>query len=119
MGDLLWKKSGVSGPDADVMKFLAGEDVVLDRDLLLFDLRASAAHANGLEKIGILSKDENTRLQSALATLAEEYRSGNRKLGTEFEDGHSAIEMITASAEFVTMILPPVLGRLLQWSMFA
>ena len=83
MGDLLWKKSGTSGPDAQVMKFLAGEDVVLDRELLLFDLRASAAHANGLEMIGVLSKDENTRLQSALATLAEEYRSGNRKLGTD------------------------------------
>ena len=59
MADLLWKKSGTTGPDTEVMEFLAGEDVVLDRELLLFDLQASAAHANGLEKIGVLSKDEN------------------------------------------------------------
>jgi argininosuccinate lyase len=92
MSDLLWKKSGSAGPDADVMAFLAGEDVVLDRELLLFDIQASAAHANGLQSIGILSEDENKRMQEALVSLAGEYSSGKRTLDAEFEDGHSAIE---------------------------
>ena len=92
MSDFLWKKSGTAGPGADLMEFLAGEDVVLDRELLLFDLQASAAHANGLELIGILSNEENSRMQEALAILAGEYRSGKRILDKEFEDGHSAIE---------------------------
>jgi argininosuccinate lyase len=92
MSDLLWKKSGSAGPDAEIMRFLAGEDVVLDRELLLFDLQASAAHANGLMTIGILTDGENARIQEALATLATEYRSGKRTLDSSFEDGHSAIE---------------------------
>ncbi len=92
MSDLLWKKSGSAGPDSDVMDFLAGEDVVLDRQLLLFDLQASAAHANGLESIGILTAEENTRMQEALSILAGEYRTGKRELDAGFEDGHSAIE---------------------------
>ena len=47
MSDLIWKKTGqASMPDEAVMTFLAGEDVLLDRELLPFDLEASAAHAN-------------------------------------------------------------------------
>lgn len=90
--DLLWNKTGLTGPDEDVMAFLAGEDVVLDRELLLFDLQASAAHANGLCSIGILSADENKQLQQALQTLGDEYRAGDRVLDSRYEDCHSAIE---------------------------
>lgn len=92
MSDLLWKKTGKTGPDDEVMAFLAGEDVELDRHLLLFDIRASASHANGLESIGVLSKEENQKIQSALQTIADDFRSGRRTLDQQFEDGHSAIE---------------------------
>jgi argininosuccinate lyase len=93
MSDPIWKKSGKSaGPDAQVMEFLAGEDVVLDRELLLFDMQASAAHAMGLSRIGIFTDEENARVQAALRQLGEEFRSGERVLDTQFEDGHSAIE---------------------------
>ncbi|NIM71022.1 MAG: argininosuccinate lyase [Xanthomonadales bacterium] len=93
MTDFLWRKDGgEAGPDEVVMEFLAGEDVQLDRELLLFDLRASAAHANGLAQIGILDDEENARLQAELRALAEEYRAGRLALGPPFEDGHSAIE---------------------------
>jgi argininosuccinate lyase len=93
MTDYVWRKSGSdAGPDAQVMEFLAGEDVVLDRELLLFDIEASAAHANGLREIGILGDEENREIQAALGTIAEDYRSGRRVLDERFEDGHSAIE---------------------------
>lgn len=92
MSDLLWKKGGSSGPDSEVMKFLSGDDVVLDRDLLLFDIQASAAHANGLQEIKILNEAENQQIQAALETIADEYQSQTRVLDDRFEDGHSAIE---------------------------
>lgn len=92
MSKILWKKAGSSGLDPDVMKFLAGEDVLLDRQLILFDMQASAAHANGLQLAGILSEQENARIQTALQQLATEYQSGQRLLDEQFEDGHSAIE---------------------------
>ena len=44
MSTLLWQKNGVK-TDAAVMRFLAGDDVVLDRELFPFDIRATAAHA--------------------------------------------------------------------------
>ncbi len=42
MKDLIWKKQG-KGDDTDpaIMEFLAGEDVELDQELILFDLQAS------------------------------------------------------------------------------
>jgi argininosuccinate lyase len=93
MTDYVWKKSGrQAGPDAQVMEFLAGEDVLLDRELLLFDIEASAAHADGLGEIGILTGEENRRIRAALQTIADEYRNGRRLLDERFEDGHSAIE---------------------------
>ncbi|MFY1079918.1 hypothetical protein, partial [Escherichia coli] len=44
--------------DAQIQTFLAGDDVILDREFFLHDIAASAAHAQGLQHIGILSADE-------------------------------------------------------------
>jgi len=93
MKDLIWKKDGKGETaDAAVMAFLAGEDVELDRELLQFDLEASAAHVRGLEQTGILSNAEAGRLQEGLQTIATDIREGNRTLDNRYEDGHSAIE---------------------------
>ncbi len=93
MKDLIWKKDG-KGERADpaIMAFLAGEDVLLDRDLLLFDLEASAAHVKGLRRIGILNTEESSRLLDGLQLIESEFRDGTRELDNHFEDGHSAIE---------------------------
>ncbi|WP_119718998.1 argininosuccinate lyase [Cognatilysobacter tabacisoli] len=91
MSDLLWQKSGVK-VDARIQQFLAGEDVVLDREFFLFDIDASRAHAQGLQRIGILSADELASLERELAALADDFRSGAFVLDDRFEDGHSAIE---------------------------
>ncbi|MGA0264645.1 MAG: argininosuccinate lyase [Lysobacterales bacterium] len=93
MSNLIWKKTGqASMPDEAIMTFLAGEDVLLDRELLPFDLEASAAHANGLAGAGILEPGEAMRLAECLARYSTEIQQGERVLGAEFEDGHSAIE---------------------------
>ena len=91
MSDLLWQKPGVT-VDARIQKFLAGDDVILDREFFLHDISASKAHAEGLQRIGILSADELSGLQRELDTLADDFRSGAFVLDERFEDCHSAIE---------------------------
>jgi argininosuccinate lyase len=93
MKDLIWKKEGKGErTDPQVMDFLAGEDIELDKELLLFDIKASAAHARGLQKIGILSAEELESLLTGLQTIEEDVIKGSRNLDERFEDGHSAIE---------------------------
>jgi argininosuccinate lyase len=91
MSDLLWQKPGVS-VDADIQAFLAGDDVVLDRAFFLHDIAASKVHAEGLQRIGILSADELAQLSRELDALAGDFRSGDFVLDARYEDGHSAIE---------------------------
>ena len=91
MSDLLWQKPGVKVDDR-IQAFLAGDDVLLDREFFLHDITASAAHAEGLQRIGILTADELEGLKRELAVLADDFRSGDFVLDERFEDGHSAIE---------------------------
>jgi len=93
MKDLIWKKDGKDEPtDPAIMAFLAGEDVELDKELLLFDIQASAAHLKGLQQIDILSADEAGKLLDGLQSIAKDIESGARELDDRYEDGHSAIE---------------------------
>jgi len=91
MSSPLWQKSDTV-IDPRIMRFLAGEDVVLDRELLPFDIRASHAHAAGLARIGILTADENAAIARELDALAADFASGEFVLDARYEDGHSAIE---------------------------
>jgi len=93
MKDLIWKKDGKGeSADPEIMAFLAGEDIELDKELLLFDIEASAAHVKGLQQIDILSADESARLLDGLSVIQKDILEGNRELDSSFEDGHSAIE---------------------------
>jgi argininosuccinate lyase len=91
MSDLLWQKPGVK-VDARIQEFLAGEDVVLDREFFLHDIQASRAHAEGLQRIGILDPAELDALVHELDALAADFGAGRFVLDGRFEDGHSAIE---------------------------
>ncbi|MEP7097466.1 MAG: argininosuccinate lyase [Dokdonella sp.] len=91
MTDLLWQKPGTH-TDERIMRFLAGDDVILDREFLLHDIEASKAHVEGLANIGILSADEAPAITRELDVLAEDFRSGRFVLDDRYEDGHSAIE---------------------------
>jgi len=91
MSDLLWQKPGVT-VDAEIQAFLAGDDVVLDREFFLHDIVASRAHAQGLRRIGILTADELAALERELDALADDFRGGAFVLDATYEDGHSAIE---------------------------
>lgn len=91
MTHLLWQKPGVA-VDAKIQAFLAGDDVILDREFFLYDIAASTAHAEGLQHIGILSPEELDGLKRELAILADDFRSDAFVLDERYEDCHSAIE---------------------------
>src|SRR5690348_2195824 len=87
----LWQKSGIQ-IDARIMRFLAGDDVLLDREFFLHDITASKAHVEGLANIGVVSADEAAALKRELDALADDFTSGAFVLDERYEDGHSAIE---------------------------
>ena len=87
----VWDKGG-TGVNPQLQQFLAGHDVLLDRQLMEHDIAASTAHVNGLGRIGVLNSDEVTALRDALAQLLVAWRSGAFVLDERFEDGHSAVE---------------------------
>ncbi len=86
----LWHK-GVP-LDPRIKAFTVGEDAHLDRTLLPWDLRGSAAHARMLGGIGVLSADETRRLLEALGALAAECAAGRFTVADGDEDCHTAIE---------------------------
>lgn len=88
----IWSKDGQKGADAEIQAFLAGEDILLDQHLILFDIEASAAHASGLHQCGILSVGELNALTEGLSQLRHQIVAGDYVLGPPHEDGHSAIE---------------------------
>ena len=92
MQDLIWKKTNDERVSASIMAFLAGEDVELDKELLLFDLRASVAHVKGLQTIDILNAEEAARLLAGLEQIENDLSAGKKVLDNRFEDGHSALE---------------------------
>ncbi len=91
MPEYLWQKESTV-TDAQVMEFLAGDDVLLDRILLPYDIRASRAHAGGLHSIGLIDARELAQLEATLDALDAAVASGEFVLDARFEDGHSAIE---------------------------
>ncbi|HEX6613423.1 MAG TPA: argininosuccinate lyase [Rhodanobacteraceae bacterium] len=91
MSDLLWQKKGTR-TDERIMRFLAGDDVLLDREFFLHDIAASRAHVEGLARIGVLDADEANALDRQLHALADDFSAGRFVLDERFEDGHSAIE---------------------------
>jgi argininosuccinate lyase len=90
-GTPLWAK-GVVDVDAAVQRFCAADDVIVDRELFSFDIRATAAHVRGLGRIGVLSADEVTTLTGGLDDLARAWEAGEFVVDERYEDGHTAIE---------------------------
>ncbi|HET6602872.1 MAG TPA: argininosuccinate lyase [Xanthomonadaceae bacterium] len=91
MTEPVWSKPGFE-IDERIQRFLAGEDVILDRELFAHDIEASRVHAQGLARIGIVSEQELAALSHELDELAADFASGAFVLDERYEDGHSAIE---------------------------
>ncbi len=87
----LWQKSTTS-INQTMMQYMAGEDIILDRELIQYDITASQAHVKGLQSINILSKEESQQLIEQLDGLSSALEKGEFVLDSRFEDCHSAIE---------------------------
>lgn len=94
MSTYIWQQEKNESTDVDdrLMDFMAGEDIILDRLLFPFDVRASKAHVRGLERIGVLTTDECLELVRALDELGTSFDEGDFDLNGGHEDCHSAIE---------------------------
>lgn len=88
----LWQKNKAQRLDRDVEDYTVGEDYLLDRELVLFDVEGSLAHARMLKKIGILTAAELKKLEKGLAEVASLARAGKFSIKKSQEDCHTAIE---------------------------
>ncbi len=87
----LWKKSAQK-LNPLIEAYTVGQDYLLDKQLMPYDIQATKAHIKGLEKIGILNKGELSKLLSQLTKLEKEFKSGKVKIKVEDEDCHTVIE---------------------------
>jgi argininosuccinate lyase len=86
----LWDKG--TPLDARVLEYSAGEDHRLDERLVAYDVRASIAHAEMLERQGLLGASELHSIRDALAALAAEHAAGSWRIELADEDGQTALE---------------------------
>jgi len=86
----LWKKN--TKIDAKIINFCASEDPHLDSNLIVYDVKASVAHASMLNKIGILNDHELEQLHYYLNEIKKMALAGKFKIKTAEEDCHTAIE---------------------------
>lgn len=93
----LWNKEATN-VQAAVEKFTVGNDVSFDLQLAKYDVIGNMAQAAMLQKIGIITEEENVQLQQALANIQQTIEAGNFKIEDGVEDIHSQIEWMLTEA---------------------
>ncbi|MBR9999989.1 MAG: argininosuccinate lyase [Cyclobacteriaceae bacterium] len=92
----LWQKS--SDVNKTIERFTVGKDKILDMELAYFDVVGSMAHAKMLAKIGILTHEEQIRIQTSLAEILGQIESGKYYIKEGVEDIHSQVELTLTEA---------------------
>ena len=87
----LWQTGGGS-LHPDIEAYTVGNDPQFDTQLLPFDIRASKAHAMGLQRISLLSAAECDAILKELEQMDGECKSGNLVVTQHDEDCHTLIE---------------------------
>lgn len=88
----LWQKA--TGSKKEVEQFTIGRDPEFDIVLAPFDVLGSMAHAQMLEKIGLLTAEDNTVLQKGLKEIYAEISEGKFSIAPGVEDVHSQVEFL-------------------------
>lgn len=88
----LWAKNTESLKEVE--QFTVGRDREMDSYLAAFDVIGSLAHITMLESIGLLTKDELSKLQAELKSIYSQIRKGQFKLQDDVEDIHSQVELL-------------------------
>ena len=78
--------------DERVLRYTAGEDHQLDGRLVVYDVRASIAHAEMLADQDLLSATDCQAIVQGLNELLAEYDAGDWCIRLEDEDVHTALE---------------------------
>ena len=78
--------------DKTIEAFTVGEDYILDKRLLPYDIKASLAHAEMLYKKKILTDNEFSDLKKGLNEILELWQKDKFEITQDQEDGHTAIE---------------------------
>ncbi len=86
----LWEK-GIKA-DEDIVSFTVGKDYILDQRLVKYDCYGSIAHAEMLNKIGILSNKEKDAIVGTLNEIINLSEEGDFKILPQDEDCHTKIE---------------------------
>jgi len=87
----LWDK-GQQSTNELIERFTVGNDRELDLQIAGYDLRASMAHAQMLNKVGLLDDEEWKQISSELDRMLRDAKEENFAIEREFEDVHSKIE---------------------------
>ncbi len=87
----LWDKEGQTTSEI-IDQFTVGNDCILDLEIAGYDLQASIAHAQMLNKAGLLTDDEWTQIKDELNRLLDQVEEGTFTIEEDFEDVHSKIE---------------------------
>jgi argininosuccinate lyase len=88
----LWQKDGVTTAQ-EIDRFTVGRDRELDLNLAPFDVLGNLAHAQMLETIGLLEREELSALREALKRIHAEVLAGEFTIADGVEDVHSQIEL--------------------------
>jgi argininosuccinate lyase len=88
----LWQKDKDSLQE--VTNFTTGLDREMDLFLAPYDVIGSLAHIRMLESIGLLKKEELTKLSAGLKEIYQQIKKGNFKIDDGVEDVHSQVEML-------------------------
>ena len=86
----LWQKNYTL--DSMMEHFTVRNDYIYDEELVVSDAIGSAAHAKGLNKIGILSDEECRKLLAGLDRIVQLRQSDSFPITVSDEDCHTAIE---------------------------
>ncbi|NPA58433.1 MAG: argininosuccinate lyase [Aquificae bacterium] len=86
----LWGGRFSEGTDAFVEEFT--ESVSFDRELALYDIKGSIAHAKMLGKQGIIPEEDAQKIIDGLEEIEREIREGRFRWKKELEDVHMNIE---------------------------
>ena len=85
----IWEGRIKNATDSQVEDFTYS--IGIDRSLYIYDIAGTAAYSIGLEKIGVLEKDELKRIIAGLVQLKQNLENENISVG-KYEDIHSLVE---------------------------
>src|SRR5690242_17892420 len=85
-GQQMWGGRFAAKPDAAMQAINASIDV--DKRLWHEDIEGSKAHAAMLAKQGIISREDNDKIQAGLDQIAAEIAKGTFEFSAELEDIH-------------------------------